>query len=309
MNEGIRATICKAKNGKNRWKIISKLLLSFVLLIVMFMIVKVYMQQKWVHSLTVAIQSEDEEKVVKLLNKDFFGFPYDVNSVPSQLFPMNLFAECHESLPIVYACETGNYKVIRALIDSGADVNMHVEGDFMPLEALLLRFGYTENWKEAYLAAELLIDSGADVDYITDDHFSLYELSAQMLPYGEIYSEEMEEIIFRIYRLLYRKGNHGAEFMKKCVEEAVKYDNYKIINYILCKDDSLVDMMTEEEDGLLFAVCREAKNNAWKEGYLKTVDVLVKAGVDLSRCNQDGETAYEYAKRLGLEDIAIIIKP
>lgn len=273
------------------------------------MTIKFYMQQKWTHRLIVSVQSENDKEVVELLDKDFLGFPYDVNAKPYEPFPMCLFAECQESMPLVYACETGNYNVIYALIDSGANVNIHLDGHFVPLEMLLLRFGYTENWKDAYRSAELLIDSGADVDYMTDDYLSLYELSSQMLPYDEVYSEEKEEVIFRIYSLLYERGERGAEFMEKCMEDAVKYDNYKIVNDILCRDETIVDMTTEEGDGLLFAVCREAKTDDWKNGYVKTADILVKAGIDLSRRNKHGETVYEYAKRLGVEDVAVMVKP
>lgn len=297
---------------KNKAKKCNKFLVVislFIFFILIFMAIKFYVQQKWTHRLIVSVQSENDKEVEELLDKDFWGFPYDVNAKPYEPFPMCLFAECQESMPLVYACETGNYNVIHALIDSGADVNMHLDGHFVPLEMLLLRFGYTENWKDAYPSAELLIDSGADVDYMTDDHFSLYELSAQMLPYDEVYSEEKEEVIFKIYSLLYERGERGAEFIKKCMEEAVKCDNYKIINYILMRNKPLVDMTTEEGEGLLFLVCREAKNNDWEEGYLRTADILVKAGADLSRRNKHGETVYEYAKRLGVEDVAVIVKP
>lgn len=302
----------KKKLRKNKAEKCNKFLATislFILLIVIFMGMRFYMQQRWTHRLIAAVQSENEEEVEDLLDKDFWRFPYDVNAEPYEPFPMCLFAECQESVQLVYACETGNYNVIRALIDSGADVNMHLDGHFVPLEMLLLRFGYTENWKDAYLSVKLLIDSGADVDYITDDYLSLYELSAQMLPYDEMFSEEKEEIIVRIYRLLNEKGERGAEFMEKCMEDAIKYNNYKIVNDILCRDGSIVEMTTEEGDGLLFAVCREAKLNDWENGYFKTADILVKAGADLSRRNKHGETAYEYGKRLGVEDVAGVVKP
>lgn len=299
----------KFKNNKAEKNKFLRIISLFIFLIIIFMTIKFYMQQKWTHRLIVSVQSENDKEVVELLDKDFLGFPYDVNAKPYEPFPMCLFAECQESMPLVYACETGNYNVICALIDSGANVNIHLDGHFVPLEMLLLRFGYTENWKDAYRSAELLIDSGADVDYMTDDYLSLYELSSQMLPYDEVYSEEKEEVIFRIYSLLNERGERGAEFMEKCMEDAVKYDNYKIVNDILCRDETIVDMTTEEGDGLLFAVCREAKTDDWKNGYVKTVDILVKAGIDLSRRNKHGETVYEYAKRLGVEDVAVIVKP
>lgn len=299
----------KFKNNKAEKKKFLTIISLFIFLIIIFMTIKFYMQQKWTHRLIVSVQSENDKEVVELLDKDFLGFPYDVNAKPYEPFPMCLFAECQESMPLVYACETGNYNVICALIDSGANVNIHLDGHFVPLEMLLLRFGYTENWKDAYRSAELLIDSGADVDYMTDDYLSLYELSSQMLPYDEMYSEEKEEVIFRIYSLLNERGERGAEFMEKCMEDAVKYDNYKIVNDILCRDETIVDMTTEEEDGLLFAVCKEAKTDDWKNGYVKTADILVKAGIDLSRRNKHGETVYEYAKRLGVEDVAVMVKP
>ncbi len=299
----------KFKNNKAEKNKFLRIISLFIFLIIIFMTIKFYMQQKWTHRLIVSVQSENDKEVVELLDKDFLGFPYDVNTKPYEPFPMCLFAECQESMPLVYACETGNYNVICALIDSGANVNIHLDGHFVPLEMLLLRFGYTENWKDAYRSAELLIDSGADVDYMTDDYLSLYELSSQMLPYDEVYSEEKEEVIFRIYSLLNERGERGAEFMEKCMEDAVKYDNYKIVNDILCRDETIVDMTTEEGDGLLFAVCREAKTDDWKNGYVKTADILVKAGIDLSRRNKHGETVYEYAKRLGVEDVAVMVKP
>ena len=71
----------------------------------------------------------------------------------------------------------------------------------------------------------------------------------------------------------------------------------------------MINMETEDGDSLLFAVCREAKYNEWKKGYMKMADVLVKGGIDLTYCDKNGQTAYEYAKALEVEDIAAIIKP
>lgn len=225
------STWSKAKNG------VIKLVLVILSIIAIAIIMKVHMQRSWTYRLVEGIQTEDEEKVAKLLDKKLLGKTYDVNVKPHQPFPMSLFGECQESVPLVYACETGNYQIIRLLVEAGADVNIHMEGDFVPLEAMLLRFGYTENWKDAYQVVELLVEHGADVDYITDDYYSLYELAAQMLPYEEeTYLEEMEEIIFNVFCLLQKKGKHGDEYMGKCLEEAEKYDNYKIVNHILRQD-------------------------------------------------------------------------
>ena len=68
----------KFKNNKAEKNKFLRIISLFIFLIIIFMTIKFYMQQKWTHRLIVSVQSENDKEVVELLDKDFLGFPDDV---------------------------------------------------------------------------------------------------------------------------------------------------------------------------------------------------------------------------------------
>lgn len=89
----------------------------------------------------------------------------------------------------------------------------------------------------------------------------------------------------------------------------VEVNNFRLVRYILDRDVTLVNMRTEDGEALLFILCENMKSmSEWKEDYLKTMEILVDSGVDLSYENEQGETVQEYAERIGEEEVVELIK-
>ncbi|MGN1168225.1 MAG: hypothetical protein ACI4S2_17565 [Lachnospiraceae bacterium] len=288
--------------------VISGLILLFLLLLSLF--VKTCMQYYWTDKLVKAIQSENEKEVNQLVEKDFLGYKYDVNKVPFQPFPLNLFRECEMDLPLVYACQTTNYNIIYSLVKAGADVNGTVDGHFTPLETVIESIGDTNNWGEVDEIVKLFIEHGVNIDYITYYNESMYELTASILPYDENghLSKEREKCILNMYNLISSSGKKEKKYIKESFRAAVEVDNHLLINHLLDQDETLINIVDKENQTLLFDVCTEASLNDWKKGYLETANILVERGIDLNCRNKKGEMAYEYAKRLGLEDASELIR-
>lgn len=300
----------RKKNVENNLR---KIIILFVVVFGMIstgLALKQHMQSMWMKNLSEAIRNEDEKKVDKLLeDKSGFMRENDVNKTIEKPL-LDIFGEMQDETPLVYACEAGNYHIVHSLIKAGADVNYTREGHFTPLETSIMSFDYVDDWREVKSIVAELIEGGADIEHISFDDYSMYELAAGLLPYeGNSFSEGKENDIFEIYCMLIEEGKSEEKNRKNAFREAVEVNNFRLVRYLLNQDATLVNMRIEDGEALLFALCENMKSmSEWKEDYLKTMEILVDNGADLSYENEQGETVQEYAERIGEEEVVELIE-
>lgn len=81
--------------------------------------------------------------------------------------PISVFVETNQT-PLTLACEKSNEKIIKLLVESGANVNKDSVAGFSPLIVVLL-----SNGQNRFRVARYLIDKGADIDACTNNKISV----------------------------------------------------------------------------------------------------------------------------------------
>lgn len=237
-------------------------------------------------------KTEEALILIEKMNKN------DVNAYSVPLFfrrPMSIFTQgiYDIKLPLVAACEYGDYEIIESLLKKGTDPNKFLEGNYSPIEVV-----FVSEHSNRLEIAKLLIEYGADVNLCGSRIPALFLEAGSIL--WEVKDEELSNEIITF--LL----DNGA----KTVNEN---DNYSILHYTVHCNSKLISENLINNYQLSIDKINEngqtplmmgAKNNA-----MDTVKLLLEHGADKSIKDNNGKTAYDLAVENGNMDIAELLKP
>ena len=231
------------------------------------------------------IEQEKTAEAIELISK---MSKEDVNSCFPASFlnqPLNILSPgmWGSQFPLAKACEYGNYDIIAALLEKGADPNQFIEGDWSPMEAVFVR-----RHSNRLEIAKLLIEYGADPDLCGSGTPALF-LEAELILWGA----ENEELSNSIISLLIDSGANPVN----------STDHYSILHYsahgnCLLVTDSLINNYRLPIDTINNSgqtpLMMSAKNNA-----IDTAKLLLDCGADESIRDNNGKTAYDLALEFG----------
>lgn len=208
-------------------RIINFLIIAFFLLPLLVPIVVVSYRVN-THLLISAIRKDDVERVERILER---GTDPNLPEFPPSKF-WSLF-EMVPARPLSVACETGNYEVVKLLIDHGATTEV-VEGtDWSPLMETL--FDYNRDDVEI---VKLLLENGADPSYQESNNKYITE-AADMFPrlsVGGDYDEQAAKDITEIVIMFLDRGesiNTSNSAGQTLLMLAAKRENFPLAEYLI----------------------------------------------------------------------------
>ena len=170
--------------------------------------------------------------------------------------------------PLSQACSTGNYEIVKLLIDHGATAEYIDRSDWSPLRCVLFRYD-----SDDIEIIKLLLENGADPEVVEADYNSIFA-AADMYPH--------------------MMGGGPASWT---YNEEVAQNITTIVKMLLA--DRSVDMRTEYDKTLLMVAARR--------GNLCLVQYLLESGCDPALTDYQGKTAADYAFDAGKEDVLHIL--
>jgi len=272
-----------------KWR---KILLISLLVITMgvitYMVSNYYNNQFYAQKLIVAIDNNDVEGVSNLLEST-------TGNLNSKIFLLDIFAKLGESnnyTPLHEACIKGNFKIVKMLVDAGANVNV-VEPitKSTPLSSAL------SNIKEERIRiANLLIERGANVKTET---FSIF-WSSDLNDDGSINSSK-EKDEFDLFVKMVEKGADPSILNREgssILHIAVSQGNLLVIKYLIETANINVNIRNN--------------SNRTPIMFCRNVDIasyLLEQGADKTIQDSVGKTAYDYAVENGLLNLAELLRP
>lgn len=231
---------------------------------------------------------QTEEAIIKIENMN------DVNcgTAPKFMKPMLNVFEHNIDLPLVVACKNGNYQVAEKLLRKGADPNKYYEGGFTAVEAVFVSDSQNE-----LAMIKLLANYGADVTKAESASSPLFKAARKMI---------------------YTKNAERKSYLSECIKYLLMFDKnlvdekgISILHYAVIVDDiSLTEQLLEEKqlinlttDNGQTALFEAVKNNSYE-----AVKLLVNSGIEISKEDSTGRTAYDYAVERGFDDVALLLE-
>ena len=239
----------------------------------------------YANRLVVAIREDDINKVKKMLSEH----GRNINSKVIRSDSFAKFAESNNPTPLFEACSSGNFEIIKLLVEAGADVNfIEPTRKWTPIGAAL-SYRNVDRIK----IANYLMDNGADV---TD------EIASILVGYRNGSKETLKEQ--EEYDLFIRMINTGANLSPELgagdnlLRLAAKTDNLLIVKYLV--EEKNMDVNINTYYGL----------TPLMECYhIDIVKYLLEKGANKDAKNDIGETAYDRAVKFGKgEEIINILK-
>ena len=222
----------------------------------------------------------------------------NVNCYTAPLWSRRFYnaVETDIDLPLVAACEMGNYEVVKALLNKGADPNMYLESGWSPIEVLFVR-----NHKNRIDIAKELIAHGVDVDGYGSHESALF-VELQRLLHSQNLSEDDLAIITESISLLIEEGASLADSRSNSIMHylAASGDVVLLERLAVAHANLINQANTKGETPLMWAA---SHNSA--EG----VAYLLENGAEITLKNAENKTAYDYAIEQGYTDLAKLIKP
>ena len=177
-----------------------------------------------------AIYNEDYNKIERITNS-----PGNINGTPMPDF-FARFIDASNHPPLLAACRKNNYKIVKLLVEKGADVNIEEKIDTFTISPIMMRCSFEIN---AYL-----IEQGADINYVNKEREE--SLLSTFLRGTRVWDKETQKYINKDYdkernqydELLYyvSKGmkitGNGSSY--DLLDDAVGYcDNSLVAEYLL----------------------------------------------------------------------------
>ena len=215
----------------------------------------------------------------------------DVNHYSAPLFTRWAHSVVSKSieLPLVEACKEGDYAIVVALLDHGADPNLYLDGSMSPIEAAF--FNCKDNRVD--IATKLIL-YGANVNLYGSNPALFVELSS-LIYYKSISNEERIIMQNAILMLL----NNGAE--------PIDEKGNTVIHYLCYADEiELLNKLDNEFDYLLNSTSDKGKTPliwAIEGNSVECCKYLIGKGVDIDIEDVSGKSAYDYAIETGNQQI------
>ena len=214
-----------------------------------------------------AINDNDIEKAEAILNG---GVDPNKTSIPPSNFWS--FFEMSAKRPLSEACSTGDYEMVKLLIDYGATAEFVDNTGWSPLRSSLFHY-YTDSVK----IIELLLNNGADPHRDNTETYAHPVFSAaSMLP--------------KNFDVPYEERSEYDDESARGITEIVK---------LLLKNES-IDM--KSIDGQTVLIC------ATKVGNVYLAEYAMSCGCDKTVMDNYGKTALDYAVELGNEELIELLR-
>ena len=198
-------------------------------------------------------------------------------------------AETGVDIPLVVACEEGNYEVVKALLEKGADPNRSFDGHMSPIEVT-----YARKNENRYEITKLLIEHGADVDKYSSYNTALFE-EIKLLAYGKGSDKEWKETAKKCIVLLIENGAKTVENDGTTVTHYLCMGGeIEILQMIDGYENQLNARDNKGRTPLMWAVINEKVN---------AVEFLLGVCTDINATDNDGKTALDYATETGNKEI------
>ena len=243
-----------------------------------------------------AIDEENVDKVQEIVSKH----PKCVNAYP-QTLPEKIVTQICQGVkadyPLMRASRKGNEKIVRCLLEAGADVNYNIG-----YTALSLTYCNKENnW---YQTSLYLIEAGADINYITRyyDQTTVLEDIVQARPGSKVagYVPEEEEEVNASFYYVYEHCDHSKVSWIGVAKKCVYYNRLEILQFLF--DEGYLDINAVDVNG--YSILMYAAENASTE----TVEFLLDKGAEKYFVDANGKTAYDYALEHEKMDNAELLK-
>ena len=189
-----------------------------------------------------AIENNDIKKVESLLEKGI-----DPNIPDAKASVLFTAVESSPDRPINVACDIGNYKMVKLLIDYGATVEYREGYGHSPLRQSLLCCRGEDSVK----IVKLLIENGADVDLEEQDFLPVFQAAwmAPSLPQvDDGYNEEIAQYITEIVEIILegKDVNIKTDSGKTLLMYAAWSGNLHLIEHLISKG---CDLYAKDDNG------------------------------------------------------------
>ena len=227
------------------------------------------------------INAGDTESAIEYIEK-----VADVNEYSAPLWLRRLLnmVEDDIDLPLVVACREGDLRVVKALLEHGADPNLYLVGNWSPMEATFI-----SNKPDRLTIAKLLLQYGADVD-----------------AYGGHMSGLFHQLLFYSYNTKYDTAEEAKDeeecilFLLRSGASPIDDYGYTVMHYV-CRTNHIDFIRTLAEDYSEFLDHRDRLNKTplmWAiSGKSEdTVAFLLENNVDVNATDMDGKSVLDYAR-------------
>lgn len=266
---------------RNKKICIPILLAVFVLLLGGLLVIGISQSVPHVQSakLCSMINAGDTESAIEYIEK-----VADVNEYSAPLWIRRILnmVEDDIDLPLVVACEESNLRVVKALLEHGADPNHYLDGNWSPMEATFI-----SNKPDRMAIAKLLLQYGADVDACGSHMSGLFH---QLLRYSYSSSATIEELKEQEECILFLLSN-GASPIE---------DNGTTIMHYVCRSNHVDFISTLADDynelldhrnhlnqtPLMWSITRKGED---------AVAFLLEHDVDVEATDANGKSVLDYA--------------
>lgn len=238
-----------------------------------------------------AIKNDDIDRVAILLKKCS-----DVNENPYTDLEARVFGYVNVS-PLNAACFYGNFKIIKMLLDYGADVNNQNN----PSKSTPLINALSGSKTNRFEIAKYLIEQGADVNAVSiNDLTAVFYVVNTVDPYDvEAQETQLDMILFMEENGcdIYHESISGNLLFQACI-----CSNVKLLDYLINEREFDINFTSRNGDNALLRTIK----NFYREQYI-VVEMLLENGICLTSTDKDGYTAIELARMQGNDKLVQLI--
>jgi ankyrin repeat protein len=274
-------------------KIVLIIIASIILIGVIAMIPIYHFNQGYARELIAAIEDGDIVKVEKIAKQKG-----NINARPCiwRFFDDTTL----DAPPLFNACRSGNIKMVKILVENGADINVFWDNNNYPLSVALSNFQSSERQE----IARYLLDNGLDIKQIENkykDFWSIVFCPGLGLAGGNFSANETVE--YKIFLDFIAQGLQPEEDTVfsggNLLHNASFFGNTLIAKYLI--EELYYNIDTKDYKGQTALITAVIKN------YQDILEYLLSKGADKTIKDNDGKTALDYAIESGKDDFAALL--